>query len=132
MNESIFNALHMNWSFINIYNITNMRLTLKRFINLLSEKHLSVNVTSLVLLTSNQSITWTHLKLHYVNALMKIHNNYYSLQPFIFYEVAYKLSPEYVLYIVKLCQTRSSNLLTAKGFRLFPILEHSRRAPKIM
>ena len=32
-----------------------MRLTLKRFINLLSEKHLSVNATSLVLLTSNQS-----------------------------------------------------------------------------
>ena len=57
MNESIFNALHMNYSFINIYNIINMRLTLKRFINLLSEKHLSVNVTSLVLLTSNQSIT---------------------------------------------------------------------------
>ena len=26
------------------------------------------------------------------------HNNYYGLQPFIFYEVAYKLSPEYVLY----------------------------------
>ena len=47
---------------------------------------------------------------------MKIHNNYYSLQPFIFYEVAYKLSSEYVLYIVKLCQTRSSNLLTAKDF----------------
>ena len=99
-----------------------MRLTLKRFINLLSEKHLSVNATSLVLLTSNQSITRTHLKLHYVNALMKIHNNYYSLQPFIFfYEVAYKLSTEYVLksiisYIVKLCQTRSSNLLTAKDF----------------
>ena len=34
-----------------------MQLTLKRFINLLSEKHLSVNATSLVLLTSNQSIT---------------------------------------------------------------------------
>ena len=34
-----------------------MRLTLKRFINLLSEKHLGVNATSLVLLTSNQSIT---------------------------------------------------------------------------
>ena len=33
-----------------------MRLTLKQFINLLSEKHLSVNATSLVLLTSNQSI----------------------------------------------------------------------------
>ena len=33
-----------------------------------------------------------------------------------FYEVAYKLSSEYVLYIVKLCQTRSSNLLTAKDF----------------
>ena len=32
---------------------------------------------------------------------MKIHNNYYSFQPFIFYEVAYKLSSEYVLYIVK-------------------------------
>ena len=47
---------------------------------------------------------------------MKIHNNYYSLQPFIFYEVAYKLSSEYVLYIVKLCQTLSSNLLTAKDF----------------
>ena len=47
---------------------------------------------------------------------MKIHNNYYSLQPFIFYEVAYKLSPEYVLNIVKLCQTRLSNLLTAKDF----------------
>ena len=57
MNESIFNALHMNKSFINICNIINMRLTLKRFINLLSEKHLSVNTTSLVLLTSNQSIT---------------------------------------------------------------------------
>ena len=77
-----------------------MRLTLKQFINLLSEKHLGVNATSLVLLTSNQSITWTHLKLHYVNALMKIHNNYYSLQPFIFYEVAYKLSSEYVLYFL--------------------------------
>ena len=35
-----------------------MRLTLKQFINLLSEKHLSVNVTSLVLLTSNQSISY--------------------------------------------------------------------------
>ena len=93
-----------------------MRLTLKQFINLLSEKHLSVNATILVLLTSNQSITLTHLKSHYVNAIMKIHNNYYSLQPFIFYEVAYKLSSEYVLYIVKLCQTRSSNLFTLKDF----------------
>ena len=70
---------------------------------------------------SNQSITWTHLKLHYVNALMKIHNNYYSLQPFIFYEVAYKLSPEYVLYIVKLCQTRSSNLTNIAKWHHFAI-----------
>ena len=42
----------------------------------------------------------------------------YSLQPFIFYEVAYKISSEYVLllFIVKLCQTHSSNLLTVKDF----------------
>ena len=34
-----------------------MRLTPKQFINLLSEKHLSMNATSLVLFTSNQSVT---------------------------------------------------------------------------
>ena len=39
-----------------------MRLTLKRFINLLSEKHLSVNTTSLALLTSHQQ------PIYYMNA----------------------------------------------------------------
>ena len=38
-----------------------MRLTHKGFINLSSEKHLSLNTTSLVLLTSNQSISYMNV-----------------------------------------------------------------------